>query len=47
MMDNRPTLRIWQQNLNKSDSTQHDMLSKILTPACDIIAIQEPYLDRM
>ncbi len=47
MNSDRPTLRIWQQNVNKSDAAQHDMLSKILPTACDIIAIQEPYLDRM
>lgn len=47
MMEYRPSLCIWQQNLNKSDSVQHDMLSKILTSACNVIAIQEPYLDHM
>ncbi len=47
MNNDRPTLRIWQQNINKLDAAQHDMLSKILPTTCDIIAIQEPYLDCM
>ncbi len=40
-----PTLRIWQQNLNKSNVAQQDMLSKILTTDYDIIALQEQYVD--
>ncbi len=47
MSHTRPTLCIWQQNINKPDSAQHNMLSKVLTTACEVIAIQEPYLDRM
>ncbi len=39
------TLRVWQQNLNKSNVAQQDMLSKIFTTDYDIIALQEPYID--
>lgn len=40
-------LHIWQQNVNKSDAAQHDLLSKVLTMTCNVIAIQELYLDQM
>ena len=40
-----PTLRIWQQNLNKSYAAQHDMLSHLSPERFDIALIQEPYLD--
>ncbi|CDO68069.1 hypothetical protein BN946_scf184347.g6 [Trametes cinnabarina] len=43
----RSTLRIWQQNLNKSLLAQDDLLHKAHPNDFDIIAIQEPYLDRL
>lgn len=39
------TLRIWQQNLNKSNVAQQDLLGKIFTTNHDIIALQEQYVD--
>lgn len=39
------TLRVWQQNVNKSLEAQLDMLNTISPKDIDIIAIQEPYFD--
>lgn len=39
------TLRIWQQNCNKSNIAQQDLLSKVFTTDYDIIALQEQYVD--
>ncbi len=39
------TIRIWQQNLNKSNSAQQDLLSGVHATDIDIIALQEPYID--
>ncbi len=38
-------LRIWQQNVAKSGTAQHDMLASANPQRWDIIALQEPYLD--
>ena len=38
------TVNVWQQNLNKSDVAQQDLIS-IDPNTYDIIAIQEPYID--
>jgi len=44
--DDRMNLRIWQENLNKSPTTQHCILSGPFTAKeWDIIAIQEPAID--
>lgn len=39
------TLFLWQQNLNKSNVAQQDMLSKIFTTDYDIVTLQEQYVD--
>jgi hypothetical protein len=39
------SLRIWQQNVNKSLEAQLDMLHTVSPLEYDIIAVQEPYLD--
>ncbi|KAF8870225.1 hypothetical protein BD779DRAFT_1455807, partial [Infundibulicybe gibba] len=40
-------LRIWQQNINKSNDGTQDLLQKLgeEDDAFDIVAIQEPYID--
>ncbi|CDO73955.1 hypothetical protein BN946_scf185043.g2 [Trametes cinnabarina] len=39
-----PTIRIWQQNLNKSSRAQLDVLNDTSLADFDILALQEPYL---
>ena len=39
------TVNIWQQNLNKSDIAQQDLINSINPNKYDIIALQEPYID--
>lgn len=41
------TLKIWQQNLNKSSTCQHDLISsgKLAKEGIDIIALQEPHIN--
>lgn len=43
--DNDRTVRIWQQNLNKSPVAQLHFLNSLDPTLYDIAAIQEPYLD--
>lgn len=43
--DNRTTLRIWQQNINKSLIGQLDLLNMVDSQKYDIIAFQEPHVD--
>src|SRR5882724_9323639 len=43
---NSTQLRIRQQNVNKSLVAQGDLLHRLDPKAFDIVAIQEPYLDR-
>lgn len=38
-------LRIWQQNLNKSNKAQFDLTNSTIHKRWDIILLQEPYLD--
>ena len=38
---------IWQQNIAKSSTSQHDLLAKANPNDWDIIALQEPYLDHL
>lgn len=47
MNDTLPTLRIWQQNVNKSLAAQTDLLHSATPDKFDILAIQEPYLDHL
>ena len=44
--DTKP-LRIWQQNVAKSLTAQHDLLSRAHSKDWDIIALQEPYIDHL
>ena len=39
--------QIWQQNVAKSSTAQHDVLAKADPKSWDIIALQEPYLDHL
>ncbi|KAI0310473.1 hypothetical protein OF83DRAFT_1070482, partial [Amylostereum chailletii] len=39
------SLRIWQQNLNRSNNAQQAMLETVADENIDIICIQEPYID--
>jgi hypothetical protein len=39
--------QIWQQNVAKSNTAQHDLLAKANPSEWDIIALQEPYLDHL
>ena len=39
--------KIWQQNIAKSSTAQHDLLAKANPNDWDIIALQEPYLDHL
>src|SRR6266481_2377464 len=41
------TLRIWQQNLNKSDKAHYDLINTPLHKSWDILALQEPYVDKL
>jgi hypothetical protein len=41
----QPSLRIWQQNLNKSLTSQLELLHSMHPTSFAIAAIQEPYLD--
>ena len=38
-------LRIWQQNLNKSDKAHFDLISAPLHNDWDILLLQEPYIN--
>ena len=40
------TLKIWQQNVNKSSTCQHDLISsaRLAREGIDIVALQEPYI---
>ena len=40
-------LRIWQQNLNKSDKAQYDLNNSLIHNEWDIILLQEPYIDTL
>ena len=40
-----PSLRIWQQNVNKSLEAHQDMLNNLDPRHVDVVAIQEPYID--
>ena len=40
-------LRIWQQNVAKSSTAQHNLIGRADPLEWDIIAIQEPYLDHL
>ena len=44
-MTEHGTLRIWQQNVNKSLTAMDDLLHSASPADYDILAIQEPYLD--
>ncbi|KAI0310897.1 Endonuclease/exonuclease/phosphatase, partial [Amylostereum chailletii] len=41
----KSTLKIWQQNVNRSNITQQAMLETASEEEADIICIQEPYID--
>ena len=43
----RRELTIWQQNLNKSHTGQHDLISsgKLVNTGIDIVALQEPSIN--
>ena len=44
--DKKPTtVNIWQQNLNKLDIAQQDLINSIDPNKYDIISLQEPYID--
>src|SRR6266481_5154153 len=45
--DNPHLLSIWQQNINKSSASQHDLISsgKLLEDNINIIALQEPSIN--
>ena len=38
-------LRIWQQNLNKSDKAQFDLINSLIQKQWDLLLLQEPYID--
>src|SRR6266481_8045117 len=40
-------LRIWQQNLNKSDRAHFDLINSPVHKNWDIILLQEPYIDTL
>ena len=40
-------LRIWQQNVAKASTAQHDVLASANPQDWDILALQEPYLDHL
>ena len=39
-------LRIWQQNLNNSLAAQHSLINGPIASQWDVLAIQEPAIDR-
>lgn len=41
------SLRIWQQNLNKSIKAQYDLINPLIHNNWDIILLQEPYTDSL
>ena len=43
--DTPTTMNIWQQNLNKSDTAQQDLINSIDPNIYDILVLQEPYID--
>ncbi|KIK34351.1 hypothetical protein CY34DRAFT_98177, partial [Suillus luteus UH-Slu-Lm8-n1] len=45
--ENRATLRIWQQNLNKSLTAQASLLNNKSASDWDIMVIQEPYINSL
>ena len=40
-------LRIWQQNLNKSDKAHYDLINTPLHKNWDVLALQEPYINML
>ena len=44
---NQKTLKIWQQNINKSSTCQHDLVSsrRLTREGIDIVALQEPSIN--
>ena len=40
-------LRIWQQNLNKSDKAHYDLINMPPHKNWDVLALQEPYIDTL
>ena len=38
-------LRIWQQNLNKSDKAHYDLINSPVHKDWDLLLLQEPYID--
>jgi len=38
-------LKIWQQNLNKSDKAQYDLINSPIHEEWDLLLLQEPYID--
>ena len=46
-MTSRKYFNIWQQNVVKSSTSQHDLLAKADPNKWDIIALQEPYLNHL
>ena len=40
-------LRIWQQNLNKSDKAQFDLINTPLHKDWDVLLLQEPYINNL
>jgi hypothetical protein len=42
---NEKHLRIWQQNVHKSDVCQHHVLANLKPSEWDVIILQEPYID--
>ena len=46
-MDPTPTrLKIWQQNLNKSDKAHFDLINSPVHKDWDLLLLQEPYIDK-
>ena len=43
--DTPTTMNIWQQNLNKLDTAQQDLINSIDPNIYDILVLQEPYID--
>ena len=39
-------LRLWQQNINKSNIVQEDLINSDIHKNYDMVLLQEPYLDR-
>src|SRR6266481_3766608 len=40
-------LRIWQQNMNKSDRAQFDLINSLIHKDWDLVLLQEPYIDTL